>query len=259
MKRTLALNDMGHLTYCTVDPHERGRNGCNHSMHKDMGESTNDFISRVNEYIENKSTTGLEPIVTNKVESLIKKERMLIDLNNRLKEIGEDVDMIAAGGFSLQTYGLRSTIDVDAFFNSSNKIDGVIREIGEKEGINMEEELWLNNNIMNMNETPGPEHTELTLDMSHLKVRRVRAEYMFIMKLSTDRSRDIDDCVDMLKTGIIDIKTMKDFRVLCEDNGVNYSVHKDRAIETMTDAFFFCWSVICSHSNASYNSYLDID
>lgn len=243
MKRILALNDLGNLTYCTVPLEIRGQRGCNHSMHKEESESTDEFVERVNKHLMASEARGFSPIVADKVESLIKKERMFVELNDKLGEIGESIDIAAAGGFSLQTYGLRSTMDVDAFFNSSGAIDGVIREIGEKEGINMDEELWLNNSIMNRNEDPRPEETELILDLPHLKVRHVKAEKIFIMKLSTDRSRDIDDCIDMLKAGMIDIKTMADFKAMCKASGVRYSEYKDRAVEAMTDAFGFDWYI----------------
>lgn len=46
--RTLALNDRGELTYCTVPPERRGIGRCNHVAHQNENESVAEFIERVN-------------------------------------------------------------------------------------------------------------------------------------------------------------------------------------------------------------------
>ena len=46
-KKVLALNINGDITYCTVDPENRGKGRCNHIAHQNPGESTNEFIERI--------------------------------------------------------------------------------------------------------------------------------------------------------------------------------------------------------------------
>lgn len=49
--KVLALNDRGELTYCSVPPEMRGRGRCNHIDHQRPGESTNEFIERIDSNI----------------------------------------------------------------------------------------------------------------------------------------------------------------------------------------------------------------
>lgn len=47
--KVLALNTEGNITYCTVEPENRGKGRCNHIAHQNQGESVEDFIERINE------------------------------------------------------------------------------------------------------------------------------------------------------------------------------------------------------------------
>lgn len=51
MKKVMALNENGNLTYCTVAPEERGKGRCNHISHQNDNESIEDFVSRINSNI----------------------------------------------------------------------------------------------------------------------------------------------------------------------------------------------------------------
>lgn len=51
--KVLALNNQGLLTYCSVPEDERGKGRCNHLYHANDGESTQEFIERLNK-TENK-------------------------------------------------------------------------------------------------------------------------------------------------------------------------------------------------------------
>lgn len=46
--KVLAVNVNGDITYCTVAPEMRGKGRCNHIAHQNDGESTQDFIQRIN-------------------------------------------------------------------------------------------------------------------------------------------------------------------------------------------------------------------
>lgn len=48
-KKVLALNTEGDLTYCTVEPENRGKGRCNHVAHQNPGESIEEFIKRIDE------------------------------------------------------------------------------------------------------------------------------------------------------------------------------------------------------------------
>lgn len=56
--KVLALNTEGNITYCTVDPENRGKGRCNHIAHQNPGESVEDFISRINEKQEEQEEKG---------------------------------------------------------------------------------------------------------------------------------------------------------------------------------------------------------
>jgi hypothetical protein len=51
MKRVLALNNLGQLTYCTCPIELRGKGRCNHLYHKQEGEKTSEFINKMNDVI----------------------------------------------------------------------------------------------------------------------------------------------------------------------------------------------------------------
>lgn len=47
VKKIMALNDKGELTYCSAPPELRGMGRCNHIDHQNAGESVPDFVERV--------------------------------------------------------------------------------------------------------------------------------------------------------------------------------------------------------------------
>ncbi len=48
-KKVLALNTEGNITYCSVEPENRGKGHCNHIAHQNPGESIEDFVNRIDE------------------------------------------------------------------------------------------------------------------------------------------------------------------------------------------------------------------
>lgn len=65
-KKVLAVNINGDITYCTVAPEMRGKGRCNHIAHQNPGESTSDFMER----IEN---LNVEKIARESVEEIYEK------------------------------------------------------------------------------------------------------------------------------------------------------------------------------------------
>lgn len=124
-------------------------------------------------------------------------EKAFAMLGAKLKEKNIELSIICAGGFVLQTLGIRGTLDVDAFYHSSYEIDFVIKEVGDELGINGDEENWLNNSVSNMNKTPDKMYYSLYNTYSNLAVYAVLPKYLIGMKLSSGRSKDMRD-VSML-------------------------------------------------------------
>lgn len=120
-------------------------------------------------------------------------------LNEKLKENNLTLDITCAGGFVLQTLGIRATADVDAFFNSSYKLDAIIRSVGDSLGINDEDESWLNNSIANMNKAPKDQYRELYKSYSNLNIYTVTPEYLIGMKLKSGREKDMKDVSLLIK------------------------------------------------------------
>lgn len=89
------------------------------------------------------------------------------ELNAQLSNNNIELTIICSGGYALSCYGIRKTIDVDAFFNSSKQIDAIIRNVGDMFGINNDTELWLNNSISNMNATPDLQYCTLQHEFSN--------------------------------------------------------------------------------------------
>jgi hypothetical protein len=114
-------------------------------------------------------------------------------LNNKLEEHGLELAIICAGGFVLQTLGIRTTIDVDAFYSCSSEIEQLIKEVGNIFNINQEEELWLNNSIANLNRVPSQKWCKIYKKYSNLTVYMVIPEYLIGMKLESGREKDQRD------------------------------------------------------------------
>lgn len=116
-------------------------------------------------------------------------------LNEKLADNGLNLDITCAGGFVLQTLGIRATMDVDAFYNASSRIESIINSVGEELGINdnEEDENWLNNSIANMNREPSNQYRELYRSYSNLNVYMVKPEYLIGMKLNSGREKDFKD------------------------------------------------------------------
>ena len=68
---------------------------------------------------------------------MIKDERAIfMYLNKCLKEENLALKVICVGGFVLSHYGMRTTMDIDAFYKSTKKIESIIGKVGEHFSIN---------------------------------------------------------------------------------------------------------------------------
>lgn len=129
-------------------------------------------------------------------------------LNTELAKENIDLEIICVGGFVLEYYNLRGTQDVDAFYQEDAKVRSIIEKVGDDFGVNEPEELWLNNNVANMNRVPSRSICEKAFSYSNLTVFVPPLSYILGMKLESGRDRDRQDAGDIIK--LIKIRSIKD-------------------------------------------------
>ena len=227
MKR-LALTTDGRMTWCSAPKGTEGKGRCNHLDHKEDDESIEDFMNRTS---NNQSTNIFDGF------TLEKKLKMFSDLNKSLKEENLEMDIITSGGFALETYGYRGTSDIDAFYTLDRKVESIIYKIGEDYEIDQSEESWLNNNLMSLNKTPELENTELIIDESNLKVRRVKLDYLLVMKTISGRERDIEDIKTLLRSPELNISGLEDYKKLLESHDLKYDDYRETMLEPIAEVF----------------------
>jgi hypothetical protein len=121
-------------------------------------------------------------------------------LNEELMKINQPLELVCAGGYVMQFHGFRSTVDVDAFYNSNAQIDEIIRKVGDSFGINRPDEVWLNNSIWSKNPMPPAQYCEEIYKFSHLAVSNVNMFYLIGMKLESGREQDLKDVATVIKS-----------------------------------------------------------
>lgn len=170
---------------------------------------------------------------------MFKNERTVFEaLNEKLESEGISLTVICAGGFVLSHYGMRSTMDVDGFFKASEKINHIIETVGERFGINNGDELWLNNSVQNLNESPPEEICKTIYDLSHLKVLIPPLDYIAGMKLYSARAQDIDDAASIIKK--LSLKSPDRFRKKMKSYGFN-SIDESLLLEAFGLAYGMDW------------------
>lgn len=120
-------------------------------------------------------------------------------LNQELSQENLSLTIICVGGYVLEYHGLRSTQDVDAFYGESHHINEIIARVGQKFNLNTHEELWLNNNVANMNQQPPLDLCETLYSFSHLTVLIAPIEYVLGMKMISAREQDLKDIGMIIK------------------------------------------------------------
>ncbi|MDR2977042.1 MAG: potassium transporter peripheral membrane component [Streptococcaceae bacterium] len=122
-------------------------------------------------------------------------EKLFSRLNEKLKENNLNLVIICVGGFLMQYYDLKATEDVDAFYEGDEKIENLIHEVGEEFGANLENESWLNNNVVNNadNKKPPLEICKTIYHFSNLEVKAPPLEYILGLKLIANRDKDQAD------------------------------------------------------------------
>jgi len=158
-------------------------------------------------------------------------------MNEELSQVRQTLVLICAGGYVMQLNGYRGTVDVDAFYDSSQHIETIIRKVGDTFGINKPDELWLNNSIASMNPKPSDEYCEQVYKFSNLEVKAVNITYLMGMKLSSGREQDLMDVGDILKEN----KNEKPFELLSELIGMRFSIDISGLLDAYEKAHGMDW------------------
>lgn len=136
-------------------------------------------------------------------------------LDQELTQANLNLSIVCVGGFVLEYHGLRATQDVDAFYEDSHEIKRIIAKIGELFHINTQEELWLNNEVANLNPAPDLEICELLYSFQSLTVYLAPLTYVMGMKIISSREQDVLDIGKIIETEKI-TSPFEAFRVLKE-------------------------------------------
>ena len=158
-------------------------------------------------------------------------------MNEELSQVGQSLLMICAGGYVMQLNGYRSTLDVDAFYETSKTIEAIIRKVGDTFGINKPDELWLNNSIANMNPKPSDEHCELVYQFSNLVIKAVSITYLIGMKLASGREQDLLDVGSILKNN----NNERPFELLSELAGMKFDIDISGLLDAYEKAHGMDW------------------
>ena len=120
-------------------------------------------------------------------------KKLLELLNEKLREKGIRLTLICVGGFVMEFHGLRSTLDIDAFYTETPEIRQIIKDVGDAFGITSGDEPWLNHSVQNLNETPPAEICKEVYALSNLKILFPPLDYIAGMKIKSGRRQDVMD------------------------------------------------------------------
>ena len=158
-------------------------------------------------------------------------------LDEELSEAGQTLELVCAGGYVLQRHGYRTTLDVDAFYESNAQIDNIIKKVGDEFSINKDDELWLNNAISTLNPMPPAEYCETVYKFDNLTVKEVSITYLIGMKLYSQREQDLRDVADILQKD----KNEQPFELLSKLKEMKFDIDISLLLETFEMAHGMDW------------------
>ena len=164
--------------------------------------------------------------------------KLFQELNIELKKIDKKVDLICVGGFVLEYYSIRSTIDVDAFFENDSEFNTLIKKVGDKLHAN-EEELWLNNSVSNMNKKPDIGICNKVYSLSNINIYIPPIEYIIGMKASTGREKDVEDIGLLIKV----LEDKKPFDLKRRVDSYGFDMDESILLEGYGNAYGLDWLV----------------
>ncbi|WP_374286609.1 DUF6036 family nucleotidyltransferase [Lactococcus sp.] len=126
-------------------------------------------------------------------------KRLFFRLNEKLQEHNLTLKIHCIGGFVLEYYGLKATDDIDAFYESSEKIDKLVDEIGTEFGLGTQKEAWLNHAVGQIMSVSADNDELVIIDLSNLTVSISSLEAILIDKVQAGRAKDIPDIAKIMK------------------------------------------------------------
>lgn len=170
---------------------------------------------------------------------MIRDEELLFKiLNQKLKEKSLNLVLICVGGFVLNHYSIRATMDIDSFYTASKEIEDIILFMGEEYDLNPEGERWLNNSVQNLNKRPPEEICDVLYEFSNLKVMIPPLEYIACMKLQSAREQDIMDVASIIHR--CDIKMPEDMESILNKYGIG-DIDESVLLEAFGEAYGIEW------------------
>ena len=163
-----------------------------------------------------------------------KEKEIFEELNSKLVEINQQLEIICAGGYILDRCELRSTEDIDAFYNTNEQINKAIEEVGTKYKINPKDELWLNNSIQSLNKKPPLNICQNIYNFSNLKVMIPPLDYIVCMKLKSARTQDISDVSKLIIKLNINVKQPRTYVIFSLYGITDYSMMKSHTLKYLT-------------------------
>jgi len=167
-----------------------------------------------------------------------KEYKIFEEFNSQLKNENIHLTIICAGGFVLQHYGMRATVDIDAFYNETKEIRSIIRKTGDLLDINLADKNWLNNSIQSMNEAPPKDICKVLYQFSNLQVLIPPLAYIAGMKLKSARAQDIRDVALILER--LSIDSPEQFEKTLNDYGF-INIDESLILEAFGTAYGFEW------------------
>lgn len=119
-------------------------------------------------------------------------------LNEKLSENDIHLTLQCVGGFVLEYHGLKATEDIDAFYESTAKVEEIITEIGQEYRVGTINEPWLSHSIGRIMSLADHDKV-LIFKASHLSVYLSSLQSVLIDKIQAGRAKDIPDIAQIMK------------------------------------------------------------
>lgn len=142
-------------------------------------------------------------------------------LNDRLKSLNKSLTLYTVGGFALKCHGLKSTMDIDAFYDADDTIEKLIKDIGDEYKINPIDEQWINKAVAYLKDprvkNPGKEFSKSILKLSNLEVYCANIDYLLVMKTfavydnKAEKAKHLIDCRKIIESGKVKITNLADY------------------------------------------------
>ena len=178
-------------------------------------------------------------IKTSNNNAVIDFESAFSRLNEELSDAGLFLNLVCAGGYVMQLHGFIATADVDAFYESNEKIESIIRTVGDEFGINKADELWLNSSIADFNDMPPGKYCKVKYKLSNLMVKVVDILYVIGMKLDDVSARDKD--LKHVSSFIIDTNNEQPLELFSELTRMGFRIDISVLLETYGIAYGMDW------------------